>query len=229
MSGKRRIWLSAVAVLSDYEKTPSLRMLAKKYDVSVVTIKKCILEAGGELNFKKGSKDNYRRTRGCFSRGQVPWNKGMNMGDSFSQRQREIMLSKVRDGTFIHPLSSEDARAKGSMSKLGANNPMFGMVGELSPAWFGGLMGIPYPKEFSRGLKKQIRERDGYACAICGDYGNEVHHVDYDKNNNTYNNLITLCKHCHPITNRNREDWTKYFGEHKHIRGDMALLTGGGQ
>jgi len=47
-------------------------------------------------------------------------------------------------------------------------------------------------------------------CKICnGIYNNhiDVHHIDYNKKNNNINNLITLCKSCHPKTNFNRKYW----------------------
>lgn len=35
-------------------------------------------------------------------------------------------------------------------------------------------------------------------CEICGDKNNLcVHHIDYNRNNNDINNLITVCKKCH--------------------------------
>jgi len=38
-----------------------------------------------------------------------------------------------------------------------------------------------------------------------------VHHIDYDKNNNTEENLITLCWSCHSKTIFSRQKWTDYF------------------
>ena len=66
-------------------------------------------------------------------------------------------------------------------------------------------------------MKEQIRQRDRYRCQECSilqkklNYKLPVHHIDYNKNNNTPNNLISLCRPCHAKTSYKREDWTKYF------------------
>ena len=76
-----------------------------------------------------------------------------------------------------------------------------------------------YPRQFDSNLKESIRLRDNYKCRNCGcsqlENGSmlDVHHIDYDKNNCLYNNLLSLCDSCHPKTNGNREYWKKYFTE----------------
>lgn len=88
---------------------------------------------------------------------------------------------------------------------------------ENHPNWLGGKSFESYGMEFNNKLKKRIRERDNYTCQECGILENELgyklacHHIDYDKKNNSIDNLISLCKSCHAQTNWNRKDWTKYF------------------
>lgn len=48
----------------EYEETPSLRILAKRYRSTPRTIRKLLLAAGGTLNFKKGSLENYKNPNG---------------------------------------------------------------------------------------------------------------------------------------------------------------------
>ena len=81
--------------------------------------------------------------------------------------------------------------------------------GSKSPSWRGGTSFEPYGPEFSEKLKKSIRERDGNTCAICGEPGNQVHHIDYDKRNNSSDNLITLCVSCHSKTGGRRKYWER--------------------
>jgi len=87
--------------------------------------------------------------------------------------------------------------------------------GENNPSYCGGKQ--PYPSNWNRRLKKQIRERDGFKCVLCGkaeiDEGINlaVHHVDYDKNNLDPENLIALCHACHIKTNSYREHWPFVF------------------
>lgn len=65
---------------------------------------------------------------------------------------------------------------------------------------------------FNKKLKNKIKERDNYSCQLCGETEDlHVHHIDYNKNNIEDNNLITLCKRCHNITNYNREFWSLIF------------------
>jgi hypothetical protein len=121
----------------------------------------------------------------------------------------------------------------------GENNPAYGKTGESSwtygtrrtdeckqrlseakkglyllennPNWKGGKSFEPYPLTWTKELKTRIRQRDGFTCQICGKNGFTVHHKDYDKDNCSEDNLITLCKKCHPKTNHNREKWIEFF------------------
>jgi 5-methylcytosine-specific restriction endonuclease McrA len=102
---------------------------------------------------------------------------------------------------------TEETKTKMSMSRLGNKNPN----------WQGGKSFEPYNIEFNDKLKEQIRKRDNYACQECG-YTQEqlkrkldVHHIDYNKKNNSPDNLISLCNTCHLQTNFRRHDWTGYF------------------
>ena len=87
--------------------------------------------------------------------------------------------------------------------------------GKNNHAWQGGISFEPYGIEFNNRLRKQIRERDNYICQLCGEPQNgkrlSIHHIDYNKQNNNPNNLISLCDICHIKTNTNREYWKKHF------------------
>lgn len=89
------------------------------------------------------------------------------------------------------------------------------MSKEGNPQWMGGLSYKPYGPEFDEHLRCQIRDRDGHICKMCYEKENgsklHVHHIDYIKTNNHSANLISLCHHCHGLTNRNREQWIDYF------------------
>jgi len=73
----------------------------------------------------------------------------------------------------------------------------------------------PYPIEFNKKLKNQIFQRDGGICQICHKLvcnGHAIHHIDYDKNNNDFSNLVLLCESCHNKTNVfNRDYWMDFF------------------
>jgi hypothetical protein len=82
--------------------------------------------------------------------------------------------------------------------------------GDKNYFWQGGKFKDSYPEEFNNYLKELIRERDG-VCQLCMglDENKElaVHHIDYDKENNSLNNLISLCNSCHAKTHTNRIFW----------------------
>ena len=83
----------------------------------------------------------------------------------------------------------------------------------------------PYGQNWTNKLREEIRKRDNYACQECGILQEElkqneksnynkklrVHHIDYNKQNNSIFNLISLCLKCHIKTNSNRKHWTNYF------------------
>jgi len=87
-------------------------------------------------------------------------------------------------------------------------------TGENHAAWRGGTARDPYTPEFRR-LRPIIRERDGFACLICGEGEHErahdVHHCDYDRSNDDEANLVTLCRPHHAKTNYNRDAYRIAF------------------
>jgi hypothetical protein len=91
------------------------------------------------------------------------------------------------------------------------------MRGENHPNFQGWISRLPYSLNWSKELKEQIRERDGYICQLCFISQDElkkkldVHHIDYDKKNCAEENLISLCTSCHMKTGYNREKWQSIF------------------
>ncbi len=75
--------------------------------------------------------------------------------------------------------------------------------GEKNPRWLGGVSFEPYSEEFNDRLKKTIRQRDNYTCMACRITEKElsrvlsIHHIDFNKQNNSPDNLISLCNKCH--------------------------------
>lgn len=75
------------------------------------------------------------------------------------------------------------------------------MSGAGNPQWRDGAALKPYARGFTKQLKEQIAERDGYVCQICGaprESGTHVvHHIDGAKTDHHPSNLVLLCKPCH--------------------------------
>lgn len=87
--------------------------------------------------------------------------------------------------------------------------------GEKCIWWKGGISVSPYPVGWRSSLRKSIRQRDGWRCKnpFCqnGSGAMHVHHIDYNKDNLSECNLITLCLPCHAKTNQNRAFYTFLF------------------
>lgn len=116
-------------------------------------------------------------------------------------------ISKSEKGKII----SEEHKCK--LSKYKSENQW----GINNPNWNNGSSFEPYPFEFNKQLKQQILERDNYTCQNpnCEHKTDllDVHHIDYDKQNNSLENFVTLCDNCHMKTNgkNNRQYWTEFY------------------
>jgi len=79
--------------------------------------------------------------------------------------------------------------------------------------WRGGISKEERGIEWTKELKKEIIQIDNYQCQKCDCLNKEmpVHHIDYNKKNNSKDNLITLCRNCHGQTNFEREYWEWQF------------------
>ena len=122
------------------------------------------------------------------------------------RKKSEETKIKIKNALKGHFVSEETKR------KLSESN-----IGSKSSLWKGGKSFEPYTTDWTKTLKKSIRERDHYICQLCsssqGDINFSVHHIDYNKSNCNPNNLITLCKSCHIKTNNHRKFWTRYFNK----------------
>jgi radical SAM superfamily enzyme YgiQ (UPF0313 family)/5-methylcytosine-specific restriction endonuclease McrA len=124
-------------------------------------------------------------------------------------RKKISEAARKRALSSDNPMFKEENRKKASLRMRGCKNP----------AWKGGISKIyqQYPVEFSKRLKKKVKIRDNYTCQECGEFRKgkklDIHHIDYDKNNNILCNLICLCSTCHTKTNFDRDKWTPRYKE----------------
>ena len=109
-----------------------------------------------------------------FKKGQTAWNKNKKM--LYSTREK-ISLS------------------------------LKGKVGEQARNWIDGRSFLPYPSLFNKALKERIKNKYNFQCQGCGikekDYFQKlsIHHLDYNKNNCSEENLIPLCRGCNAKVN----------------------------
>lgn len=143
------------------------------------------------------------------------WNKGLPLSDGLKEKLRIAHLGKKHSEETKRKISQNNARAQEGMTWT--SEMIERLSGKNASNWQGGKSFELYGVEFNGRLKSLIRKRDGYVCQECGysqkDLSEElsVHHIDYDKENNDEENLISLCRACHSQTNYGRDDWSKYF------------------
>ena len=158
----------------------------------------------------------------CKRNGVGKWMKNRKMTEK--NKEALIKVNKGNKYALGYKHTDETKRKKSEIAKSkGFGKWMTGKILENSNNWWGGKSFELYGLEFNKNKKEQIRQRDNYQCQECGysqkelNYKLHIHHIDYNKQNNQENNLISLCRNCHIQTNFQREDWTNYFNSRKNI------------
>jgi hypothetical protein len=145
------------------------------------------------------------------------------ISDKLKQVRKENPLTGEKN-PFYGKKHSEEFKEKSSLTKKGKrsyNEEQFEKQnektpkGENHPNWKGGTSNQPYPFEFNKILKEDIKKRDNFMCGICSKETQKlaIHHINYDKNNIKFDNLISLCYSCHSKTNYNRDCWIEFFNK----------------
>lgn len=134
-------------------------------------------------------------------------------------------IQEHRKGEIINPKISESVKSNWKncssvfnsveyRKKISDNTKL-----EKNPMWKGGKSYELYGLEFNKSFKNKIRKRDNQVCMNCGVHRERLnrsldcHHINYDKGCNIMQNLVSLCKKCHSMTNTNREYWRRLFQE----------------
>jgi hypothetical protein len=147
-------------------------------------------------------------------KGKIPWNKNKIgiMPTPWNKGKKGVMPSpwnKGKENPYAKNLPQAFKRGQPTWNK-----GLIGyQAGEKHPMWKGGISFEPYSLEWTKALKKIVRERDNQTCQLCGKNGKVVHHIDYNKKNCNPENLITLCGSCHSKTNMKREKWIEFFNK----------------
>lgn len=157
---------------------------------------------------------------------------GKNLGEKNPAKRKEVR-EKIRQTLLGHSVSEKTREKISELSKgkhfspntefkKGYPKPKNAFKfepGEKHFNWQNGKSFEPYSVDWVETLKRSIRERDRYACRLCGKLQEDevlsVHHIDYNKKNCNPDNLITLCRNCHTKTNFNRKYWGGCFKNEK--------------
>ncbi len=139
--------------------------------------------------------------------GHIPWNKGKPWSEETKEKMRQAKLR--------NPVRYWKGRGKEKVGKMPSLDKHHN--------WRKGISFEPYGLEFNKKLKESIRERDNHRCQECFRHQSElrtvtgrkyklhVHHIDFNKSNNSSENLISLCASCHGQTQYGRDEWISYY------------------
>lgn len=166
------------------------------------------------IAYKKKMSQNMSLQR----KGKAPWNKGLTKEDPRVKKYADKLLGNV------YGKANKGKNSPWTTKRNIENNPMKDpliakkagrcMKLEKNANWLGGKSFVPYSYEFNNDKKKEIRTRDKFTCQECGVKKHlAIHHIDYDKNNNSNSNLITLCYRCNSVANGTRDAWKRHFNE----------------
>ena len=128
--------------------------------------------------------------------------KGKNKGRLRSEEHKK-KISEALKGRSL----SEETRKKISKAMIGQSNPNWRGGPSFSPY-------SPYPPIFNNELKQFVKDRDNNECQNPYCRGNSKrltsHHIDFNKDNCSQFNLITLCVSCNSRAN-NKYLWQRLY------------------
>ena len=139
----------------------------------------------------------------------------LKKGYYFTEETRKIIGKKNKISLRGHKLSKEVLKKRTNTRRSNGwykdrEKTLAKISKQNSKLWLGGEREEAYNSEFTKHLKKKVKERDNYTCQMCGSLVKKnihPHHIDYNKKNNSENNLTSLCNSCHSKTNYNRRYW----------------------
>ena len=144
--------------------------------------------------------------------------KGMKPSEETRKKLSIAHKNVIKTHEWIEKIRMSNTGKKRS-PELRIRLPQIGKtkVGSLASNWQGGKSFEPYSPEFNKSLKRKIKTRDGNRCRNPNCKGTTqalfVHHIDYNKENFSESNLITLCGSCHSQTSgrKKRDYWTFFY------------------
>jgi len=183
-----------------------------------------------------GVGEKIRQKKAKWFKEHPKWQKGENNNNYGKKASEKCILATILANTGRIKTTEEIKKFSRTMKEngklKGENNPAKRpevrrkialalsdgrLTGENNPNWRGGGSNEPYPFDFGKKIKELIRKRDNYTCQLCGIPECEcltnlhVHHIDYNKENLSEENLISLCNSCHGKCYGHSEEYWKVY------------------
>lgn len=181
---------------------------------------KCVCELCGIEFMRNAYQVEHGGGRFCSRGCQGEWQSRERCGKSHPNWQGgKVERECERCGKQFGVFPSRIKASRGRFCSRECQAIGIGMIqrGGNNPNWRGGYTRSAYGSGFNKFVKETIRARDRNTCQICGlspGFNEQlpcVHHIDYDRQNSSFNNLIALCRPCHGSTGSNREFWSEYL------------------
>jgi len=163
-------------------------------------------------NHRKYNSEETRKKMGESKKGNQ-YNLGRKLTEEHKRKIGQANLGKQRSQEVKERLRQFHLgkhHSKEAKQKMSISNKR-----EKHPNWQGGISFLPYSVEFTKELKQFIKDRDGNECQnpYC-DYKSKilaVHHINYNKQDCSQFNLITLCTSCNSKANFNKREWKRFY------------------
>jgi len=167
-----------------------------------------------DVRLRNAGRKQKRKWRKKYKKGYVNPMTGRKRPDT-SEWNKKYKPEQMREDK--NPSKNPKVIAKRMKTIKGRTKKIYGRPGVLNANWKGGIGSDGYTYEFNEELKLAVKIRDG-KCKLCGLKEKlSVHHIDYDKKNNSLENLITLCSTCNSKVNGRRQNWIEYFSRERNV------------
>lgn len=153
----------------------------------------------GETSWNSGNRVQYETCKVCGKQKTGKREKDFEICQTCSNKQRAVNIVY-----YACPRCGKPKNGRGRSDRIFCNS----CAAIYKHQKLGHII-KPYYIGFTSALKISVRNYYNNACAICSkvELSLAVHHIDYNKNNQTFGNLLPLCSSCHGKTNRNRDYW----------------------
>jgi hypothetical protein len=142
---------------------------------------------------------------------------GKNLSEEHKESIRKAMLGREIPQEWRDKISKANTGRKHSKETI-EKLKLIARKGEDHHNWKGGISADPYcPLWLDKEFRQDINNRDNNKCQNPDCWNNTermtIHHIDYNKQNCSPDNLITVCNSCNSRANFNREYWQELYTE----------------